>query len=590
MKKGVVFVAVFISLALIASMPLTSANFLSDWWSDIKVFFGGEEPQLGPKKFDFADSDRGGGGKPPAETCGNGVCASTETCLTCESDCGPCPAVDPFCGDNICNSNETCSSCELDCGVCPTINDSCTDTDGGIVSEIKGTVEVVKNGVSSFHEDSCNYYNISETLGENYCSGNAWRVIPITCQNGCSNGACLPPGNNTCTDTDGDDIFVQGEVVIMDEEGNVISRSTDFCTGPEAYTGVTCSVVEYTCSDGELSQSYVFCPNCGSDSSGAVGCIIEAGACTKTADQCSDGDAYRLNPEFYPDSARGWLDGFSYLIKDVCLDSSTLIEQTCSGVKASNETIFCNEGCVDEGFGGFCFNSTLASKTCTDSDGGINLNEAGNTTVCILGNCVTKSDYCFQEGTKVMEYRCSNNNDHMFFGYSCPNGCSNGACLPDSNDTSGGLAPIGDGSTTECVEGSIDFCQYDCITTEDTIEEDSPPGFIRKMLLNLGLIQADIMFNPPETTCLDGAKECVGGLWQECGAFVASSQSIASVNPEYSKTHYYAGTLLATKTLDINGELIEYYVQDHLGSTRKVTDLTSDTQADTNYYAFGESR
>lgn len=44
--------------------------------------------------------------------CGDGICNGTETCTTCSSDCGACPAV---CGDGVCSGTETCSSCLDDC-------------------------------------------------------------------------------------------------------------------------------------------------------------------------------------------------------------------------------------------------------------------------------------------------------------------------------------------------------------------------------------------------------------------------------------------------------------------------------------------
>jgi hypothetical protein len=35
--------------------------------------------------------------------------------LTCAADCGACPDV---CGDSVCGPTETCQSCEADCGGC----------------------------------------------------------------------------------------------------------------------------------------------------------------------------------------------------------------------------------------------------------------------------------------------------------------------------------------------------------------------------------------------------------------------------------------------------------------------------------------
>lgn len=54
--------------------------------------------------------------------CGDGACADPETCLSCPSDCGACPA----CGDGTCDpESETCEDCAADCGACPV--DLCGD-------------------------------------------------------------------------------------------------------------------------------------------------------------------------------------------------------------------------------------------------------------------------------------------------------------------------------------------------------------------------------------------------------------------------------------------------------------------------------
>jgi len=77
-----------------------------------------EVPILGPVDLGSCPLGHCGGATP---SCGDGACASGESCSSCEADCGPCPA---SCGDGTCGSGETCSNCASDCGDCPA---SCGD-------------------------------------------------------------------------------------------------------------------------------------------------------------------------------------------------------------------------------------------------------------------------------------------------------------------------------------------------------------------------------------------------------------------------------------------------------------------------------
>jgi hypothetical protein len=52
--------------------------------------------------------------QPPAETCGNGVCAPSESCSTCPSDCGSCPPPVALCGNGACDTGEDIA-CPTDC-------------------------------------------------------------------------------------------------------------------------------------------------------------------------------------------------------------------------------------------------------------------------------------------------------------------------------------------------------------------------------------------------------------------------------------------------------------------------------------------
>ncbi|MBM4371380.1 MAG: choice-of-anchor L domain-containing protein, partial [Deltaproteobacteria bacterium] len=54
--------------------------------------------------------------------CGDELCYTLESCVTCPEDCGECPAE---CGDQLCNGDETCETCPFDCGECPELCPDC---------------------------------------------------------------------------------------------------------------------------------------------------------------------------------------------------------------------------------------------------------------------------------------------------------------------------------------------------------------------------------------------------------------------------------------------------------------------------------
>lgn len=132
------------------------------------------------------------------------------------------------CGDAVCEGGETYLSCAADC----TPPDSCSDTDGGNVTAVSGTVSGYLAGVPYSSSDYCigdssiNEYYCSGAYvtnqqascgtdgytGSSYCGadGNVYRdyadylcsagacsstttsYIQQTCQYGCTNGSCNP--------------------------------------------------------------------------------------------------------------------------------------------------------------------------------------------------------------------------------------------------------------------------------------------------------------------------------------------------------------------------------------------------------------
>nr|WP_304766365.1 hypothetical protein [Candidatus Burarchaeum sp.] len=88
-------------------------------------------------------------------------------------------------------------------GKCVSSNNSCSDTDGGQIYNVTGTVNGTYNGANYSYTDTCSSGTL---LQENYCSGTTNHSEMFTCTNmgagyTCSGGKCIPPAAN-CTDTD----------------------------------------------------------------------------------------------------------------------------------------------------------------------------------------------------------------------------------------------------------------------------------------------------------------------------------------------------------------------------------------------------
>ncbi len=120
-------------------------------------------------------------------TCGVGECRRTSTCVNDQVSCTPGTPMTEVCDgkDNNCDGstdeNNVCGN-----------PDSCSDTDGGYVIKVQGTVSGYLNNVPYSNIDYC--VN-STAVWEYSCSGTRATGYSNTCGTAsattCSNGACI---------------------------------------------------------------------------------------------------------------------------------------------------------------------------------------------------------------------------------------------------------------------------------------------------------------------------------------------------------------------------------------------------------------
>jgi hypothetical protein len=103
-------------------------------------------------------------------------------------------------------ANYTCSSGKCVYTAPPPPNDSCSDTDGGLIYNVTGTVNGTYNGTTYSYTDQCFG---TTTLYEHYCTGTTNHSEMFTCSQlganyTCSSGKCVlnQSSPQNCTDTD----------------------------------------------------------------------------------------------------------------------------------------------------------------------------------------------------------------------------------------------------------------------------------------------------------------------------------------------------------------------------------------------------
>ncbi len=288
----------------------------------------------------------------------------------------------------------------------------CTSTDGGDPF-VKGTAN---DGRGHTATDACAGGN---ELVSYKCSswGNTQFMPNFVCPKGCKDGACIKDQpKSTCTDTDGGkDYFVAGRVNTVNKIRDTIDSGAyfDVCSNNVLKEMYCASATNSRA----LSENYN-CPN---------GC--KDGACVKEQPKptCTDSDGGK--DYFVKGTAQ---DSTSpILLTDVCEKNGQLAEMSCDGTgRVVTELHACPNGCKN----GACVKEQPKS-TCTDSDGGQDLNIKGTTIGKWSGEQGSYVDYC-KDDSELAEYFCEDSpTPHVVLQDNvCPNGCQDGICAPEPSE------------------------------------------------------------------------------------------------------------------------------------------------------------
>jgi len=290
----------------------------------------------------------------PVGSCGDGSCTGTESCLTCESDCGACQVL--WCGDGSCNNGESQSSCAADCGSSNVCGDgTCTGSED----------------CSSCAPD-CGACFSGPTCGDGSCNGS----IGESCDN-CSSdcGSCTSCGDGSCNGSEScsncstdcgaclscGDGFCNGSETCSSCAIDCGACGGDFC-GDNICNGFErCDTCSFDCGACEENAAWfqISAGNVGSANSGQSSIAIQSNI-TDTAD-CVEPFCIRSLIMQDPDLT-SLTDGFAVVGSGI-IDANGLINgQRSENIYSSNTT----KSRYQEKYEFFYRNSGLASAPASD--------------------------------------------------------------------------------------------------------------------------------------------------------------------------------------------------------------------------------
>ncbi|MFA5953548.1 MAG: hypothetical protein WC812_03070 [Candidatus Pacearchaeota archaeon] len=318
----------------------------------------------------------------------------------------------------------------------------CTDSDGLNNKFEKGTVTVVNGSGTTSKTDYCmttpGWVWEYQCLGNNSITGNY-----LTCPTGynCSDGACVSESNeNSCSDSDeGQNFYVKGNVIGF--YNGVSYNYSDYCSsgkieeyycrtiaGQETYDwNLTNCPTGYTCSSGRCISTGTTYGVPEITSANAVNVQSTSAilnAQTNIVATCKYSKVYPILPYSNMEGTFSTTNSKSHTTTLLGLTSNTDYKYY---IKCINDSTSSNAKEVT-------FKTTSSggsSSSCYDADANLGVQSVYTASYAIY-NTKQYDDVC--QGGKLIEQYCTNDilkNASL----SCPYGCSNGACIKKTANT-----------------------------------------------------------------------------------------------------------------------------------------------------------
>lgn len=360
---------------------------------------------------------------------------------------------------------------------------TCSDSDYGKDIFTQGTITygALKK------KDTC----VNSTAVVEYTCAKDKSISVISCPAGytCTQGACKFTTTNTsanvtpatCQDTDAKSYFVKGAVFSAGK------NYVDYCSGFD-------KVNEYYCDGTKVSTVDYTCP---------TNYVCDDGKCVEQFTSCTESDGGKdPNTQGTTD---GKFAGKTVISEtDFCASSDQVLEFYCDGNNVLDVVIDCKPG--ESCAAGRCVKGSAPPppKTCTETDGGFDLNQVGTTS----NSTVSKTDVCLSN-ISLREYEClsgsiGSSDVNCAVGQSCMNGeCVNTTLPATCIDSDGGLNENLTGTVTASTGTFTDNCSSSQVVEENYCDSKGTPQ-LSYVVCNAGYAcSSGSCVKIPPKTCTD---------------------------------------------------------------------------------------